>query len=500
MRNINSVTRSTDPSQISPPLPSPATLQTHQHNSQPTPTPPPQLASAPTLQDLTTNAQHRNIASSRLLALAGSNHNSSKQSPLTISTATTKQTHPNYNHYVSPNSPPLSFMLPGTHTPFISCAKTASLQRPSSRTYGAHAAELNNGFVSPTIPASLVMTSAQQQQPQHRPNAMSHQWNANQLHGHFAGPSRTQANHSAPLAAASTNSVPPNQPNSMFFGSATAPPITILVPYPVLVPVPIPVPIPMPIIAFLRAAQRKLDAERKSREEHKAEEEPTDQQRPADRREHADETAEQPLDCTKTRELCAEDDPEQLIEVVCDDDDNDGDDSQSENDGDDDGAGRRDVGSASTASGQPLNVDKSMDTSKPTTNLHCPTAINEPLPKFKITRLNSRRGFITTTAANSSDANGALPINQASPNQPTASTANSNGAAGNGAVDGDANVLPPVIARTATCSETRLSVASATDKSRPLRKRKRIVDGDYSRCRDDGGDRTKTGSCVGANK
>lgn len=267
----------------------------------------------------------------------------------------------------------------------------------------------------------------------------------------------------------------------------------------------------MPIIAFLRAAQRKLDADRESRQEHKAEAEPTNQQQQQQRdnhREHADGTTEQPLDCTKTRELCAEDDPEQLIEVVCDDDEDDDDNGVDSDDDDDDDEGeRRDVAPKSEMIEHLQNDDRSKDTSKSTTNLNHSAAINEPLPKFKITRLNSRRGFITTTAANSSNttvvSNGArneLPCSQASPIPPKESDENGKvTAAGNGAVD--------VIVNTATGNDIRLSVtASATDKTRPLRKRKRIVDGDYSRYRDDGGsggERTKpsgSGGCVGASK
>lgn len=55
----------------------------------------------------------------------------------------------------------------------------------------------------------------------------------------------------------------PNVDQPRLFGS-NPPPVTILVPYPIVLPVPIPIPIPMPIIDFLKAAQVKLDAENKT--------------------------------------------------------------------------------------------------------------------------------------------------------------------------------------------------------------------------------------------
>uniref|UniRef100_A0A182MAR9 Sine oculis-binding protein homolog n=1 Tax=Anopheles culicifacies TaxID=139723 RepID=A0A182MAR9_9DIPT len=47
----------------------------------------------------------------------------------------------------------------------------------------------------------------------------------------------------------------PSLPNLLGFGSA--PPVTILVPYPIIVPLPLPIPVPIPVIDFLKAALPK---------------------------------------------------------------------------------------------------------------------------------------------------------------------------------------------------------------------------------------------------
>uniref|UniRef100_A0A182QMJ5 Sine oculis-binding protein n=1 Tax=Anopheles farauti TaxID=69004 RepID=A0A182QMJ5_9DIPT len=54
----------------------------------------------------------------------------------------------------------------------------------------------------------------------------------------------------------------PPVPNLFGFGAAT-PPVTILVPYPIIVPLPLPIPVPIPVIDFLKAALPK-----DSREKH----------------------------------------------------------------------------------------------------------------------------------------------------------------------------------------------------------------------------------------
>ncbi|XP_050081429.1 sine oculis-binding protein homolog A [Anopheles maculipalpis] len=46
-------------------------------------------------------------------------------------------------------------------------------------------------------------------------------------------------------------------PVPTMFGFGTAPPVTILVPYPIIVPLPLPIPVPIPVIDFLKAALPK---------------------------------------------------------------------------------------------------------------------------------------------------------------------------------------------------------------------------------------------------
>ncbi len=59
----------------------------------------------------------------------------------------------------------------------------------------------------------------------------------------------------------------PNVDQTRLFG-ANPPPVTILVPYPIVLPIPIPIPIPMPIIEFLKAAQAKLDEQNRQATEN----------------------------------------------------------------------------------------------------------------------------------------------------------------------------------------------------------------------------------------
>lgn len=80
---------------------------------------------------------------------------------------------------------------------------------------------------------------------------------------HAQQPSSTQL----PQNTTTNSSYLPNMDPPRLFG-ANPPPITILVPYPIVLPVPIPIPIPMPIIDFLKAAQAKLDAQNKAATEN----------------------------------------------------------------------------------------------------------------------------------------------------------------------------------------------------------------------------------------
>lgn len=97
---------------------------------------------------------------------------------------------------------------------------------------------------------------------------------------HVQPPITTQLPQNTP----SSTSFLPNLDNSRLFGT-NPPPVTILVPYPIVLPVPIPIPIPMPIIDFLRAAQAKLNDQNKT-------------ENGSETRNHSND---EPLDFTKSR-------------------------------------------------------------------------------------------------------------------------------------------------------------------------------------------------------
>lgn len=110
--------------------------------------------------------------------------------------------------------------------------------------------------------------------------------NQTQSQSHAQQPSTTQLPQNA---TTNSNSYLPNVDQPRLFG-ANPPPVTILVPYPIVIPVPIPIPIPMPIIDFLRAAQAKLDEQKKKTTENTANE----------RRVSVDD--DEPLDFTKSKD------------------------------------------------------------------------------------------------------------------------------------------------------------------------------------------------------
>lgn len=84
-----------------------------------------------------------------------------------------------------------------------------------------------------------------------------------QAQSHAQQPFTTQL----PQNSTTNSSDLPNVDPPRLFG-ANPPPVTILVPYPIVLPVPIPIPIPMPIVEFLRAAQAKLDEQKKNATEN----------------------------------------------------------------------------------------------------------------------------------------------------------------------------------------------------------------------------------------
>lgn len=83
----------------------------------------------------------------------------------------------------------------------------------------------------------------------------------------FGAHTQSHAQQPPPTTQLPQNATPnsvhlPSVDQPRLFG-ANPPPVTILVPYPIVLPVPIPIPIPMPIIEFLKAAQAKLNEQNK---------------------------------------------------------------------------------------------------------------------------------------------------------------------------------------------------------------------------------------------
>ena len=239
------------------------------------------------------------------------------------------------------------------------------------------------------------------------------------------------------------------QPTTSIFG-ATQPPITILVPYPIILPVPVPIPIPMPIEAFLRAALLKLDQQNNVNN--------SSQMNNANNNNEAM-PVDEPLDCTKSKESVVppkdttpkktKDEEDEMEEIKL----------ASEMDA----VVRRNMNvekrnttksrscSYTTSTSTPLNnnsnTNNKNDNSKETITADKTTTIDElheRVPKLKITRLHSKR-IITTTASTS------------------------------------ARSVSPVTAAAVSNSTSN----DALEIRRPLRKRKRIIDCDYLKLKDD---------------
>lgn len=358
-----------------------------------TPTAPPTT----TLQDLTTNAQHRNISNHRMSFLKNS-------SPKPI--ATNSQFLP-----PPPNLYPIRSPSAQSQPTVTSFAPTSS--DPATIVY-TQTTTTTTSTPSPIFPQS------------------------------------------ESIRTSTTN--PPNTHLSPFPFGANPPPITILVPYPVMVPVPFPIPIPMPIMAFLRAAQVQLDAKNGKPPPPSANGNGAAPSQHNPSQTTNDGHSEQPLDCSKSRdELFDDDDPEQLIEVICEDSS----DSITEipsqttpvpsSSHSTQPAKPHSGPSSANNNASPLLTEKS----KPNYTQTSSSVEQQPLPKFKITRLNSRRGIITPSSASQPS-----PVNPSSTDQEAADAPAPQPSA---AVDQPAPML--------------------LETSRPLRKRKRLVDCDYSRAK-----------------
>ncbi|XP_033150926.1 sine oculis-binding protein homolog [Drosophila busckii] len=233
--------------------------------------------------------------------------------------------------------------------------------------------------------------------------------------------------------------LPPPTPAPMheLHNALGIPPVTVMVPYPVIIPLPIPIPIPLPVMDFYKAYLT-----------------------PEERKKPATEEQPQPLDCSKARseqDEEQEDDAEQLaVEEEL----------QSEQQlpreqelpelkhipkttTDNNDAATTTTATSSPAT-SPATVEETTTSTSPSiTPTHCivqaensSSALGEKLPKLKITRLQSRA---------------------------TASGSASGGGCGSGSGSGSGSVA------------NSSAAAAAAECSRPLRKRKRIIDCDFQK-------------------
>ncbi|XP_034654168.1 probable serine/threonine-protein kinase DDB_G0267686 isoform X3 [Drosophila subobscura] len=252
------------------------------------------------------------------------------------------------------------------------------------------------------------------------------------------------------------------------------PPVTVMVPYPIIIPLPIPIPVPLPVMDFYKAhltpeQRKRFDEERATTSRRSKEEQPQpldcsksrseqEQQQRQDAAPEEEQKATMPTPQLKEEQLEQEeeeDEKEKDEDVQVDDDDNDDDDN------DDEGkksipktssAGRASPASASPSSPASSSPATDANSSQET---HCivrdetqseSNQDSQKLPKLKITRLQSKRT-----------------LNQTKEEPNAASAAAS----------------VPAAATPAGSSSNSSSAASEC--SRPLRKRKRIIDCDFQK-------------------
>ncbi|BFG04943.1 sine oculis-binding protein homolog [Drosophila madeirensis] len=252
------------------------------------------------------------------------------------------------------------------------------------------------------------------------------------------------------------------------------PPVTVMVPYPIIIPLPIPIPVPLPVMDFYKAhltpeQRKRFDEERATTSRRSKEEQPqpldcsksrSDQELELEQRQdpapEEEQKATMPTPQLKEEQLEEEEDEKEKDEdVQVDDDDNDDDDN------DDDGkksipktnsAGRASPASASPSSPASSSPATDANSSQET---HCivrdetqseGNQDSQKLPKLKITRLQSKRTLNQTKE------------------EPNAASAAAHVPAAATPAGGSSN-----------------SSSAASECSRPLRKRKRIIDCDFQK-------------------
>ncbi|XP_037818542.1 sine oculis-binding protein homolog A-like isoform X1 [Lucilia sericata] len=230
----------------------------------------------------------------------------------------------------------------------------------------------------------------------------------------------------------------------------TPPPVTIMVPYPVIIPLPIPIPVPLPIVDFYKA--HLTPEERKKYEEEqqqmKQEKETTNSEPPLTNRD-----TEEPLDFTKTKELEQEsvrlkdtDSPKTLPEVD-------------------------DTKEVEQTSEETKNTNTEVATSR-TRHLQCVLS-SEEAPQTNTDNRTSTTKLKSDFVASNQD------TNEDSSELQGGSSSNITASGGGGG--GETNQKLPKLKITRLQTKRTLIQTKESECSRPLRKRKRIIDCDFQK-------------------
>ncbi|KAH8290387.1 hypothetical protein KR054_002516, partial [Drosophila jambulina] len=191
---------------------------------------------------------------------------------------------------------------------------------------------------------------------------------------------------------------PPLPPQMPELGAllGAVPPVTVMVPYPIIIPLPIPIPVPLPVMDFYKA---HLTPEQRKRFDEERE--------TSSRREEEASDQPQPLDCSSKAKSEPEPEPElekQEEEVQQEDKALDKEQNEEEEQKESIPKTNPDIDTTSPAS--PSSVSPESSSSSPET--HCivrdsphsdPEVDGQKLPKLKITRLQTKRTLIQTKEA-----------------------------------------------------------------------------------------------------
>ncbi|XP_065367789.1 sine oculis-binding protein homolog A [Calliphora vicina] len=223
----------------------------------------------------------------------------------------------------------------------------------------------------------------------------------------------------------------------------TPPPVTIMVPYPVIIPLPIPIPVPLPIVDFYKAhltpeQRTKFDKEQQLKKENETKETCELEQTVA-------EVAEEPLDFTKTK------DTEVQLEATRSDSIKAQDSPKT----------TEDPSTTTTTTKEAEETTPSEDSQTNSKTLHCIVSTAEE-PKQNTDNRTSTKlksDFVATSQDLNEDSN-----------EQQATTSG-----------GESNQKLPKLKITRLQTKRTLIQTKESECSRPLRKRKRIIDCDFQK-------------------